>query len=144
MARSTIEVDAASIISDTLEKVREQAAIIGVLGEVLGAVNEAREKHGAQMHLPLGQGEHARYLSELFAVADIDGTLLTNAEFEQAAKLLTDVAARNQAVTWSHIALEEVAEFLGAKTVSDAREEALQAAAMFTSIVTVIDAAAGR
>lgn len=58
------------------------------------------------------------------------------------AKFLTDVAARRGNVTFGHIATEEQSEFIEQATLGDlaaARQEAIQAAAVWVAIVERID-----
>lgn len=58
------------------------------------------------------------------------------------AKFLTDVAARRGNVTFAHIASEEQSEWIEAATLGDldaARQEAIQAAAVWVQVVERID-----
>jgi len=55
------------------------------------------------------------------------------------AQVACDRAASNGTLTYRHIAVEEVHEFLAAKDLKQARTEAVQVAAVFVAIVERID-----
>lgn len=125
-------------LREAIDEILDTVTVVSVMAEVGEALESARAKHGKQDHLGLGIGPNENFMREL---GDHTGTVscledISNRNLEGAAK----AACETEPYTWSKIAFEEVAEFLAADSLEEARKEALQAAAMFVSIVTIIDA----
>lgn len=126
-------------LREAVNEIIDTVKLVSVMAEVGEALESARAKHGKQHHLPLGIGPNEHFMRDLGEHTDLITWLedLSNTDLERTAKNLCE--DRGAGPTWAKIAFEEVAEFLAAGTPAEARAEALQAAAMFVSIVTLID-----
>lgn len=127
----TPEIDGRS----ALDRLVEQVAIIGLLGEVAEEVWSARAKHGLQHDLPLGFDGPTGSL-----MADLDGAgefyhSSPNDRLEQLSKTLT-----GKHTTWRNILAEEFFETVAAEDWEAVRAEAIQTAAMAVALVAAGDA----
>ncbi len=136
MAEAKIDFDAVrDQVRDAIAEFTETLNLVSIFGEVGEAIESARAKHGDQKHLPINVGPKRVFFAELGDHVVGSLNVCTNAEVEAVAKLLCE----QKPYSWEKIAFEEVTEFLGADGLEEARKEALQCAAMFVSIVQVID-----
>lgn len=108
---------------ESWERTRIITEAVGVVDEVVDQVLFAAEKHGDQMDLPLGTSA-----KDWAHTAEVQ-------------KDAVDRLSRAGLLTWTNIAMEEIAECFAEEDPAKIRAEALQAAAMFVQIVRRCDRA---
>ncbi|MEA1264183.1 hypothetical protein MicroSTF_14160 [Microbacterium sp. STF-2] len=132
-----------------IDAVRTEQRFGPVVAEVLREVTRSLEKHGEQLHLPMGTGADTHPLDTISALDDVTGLrpIMNAAEIASVATLDTKAHSVNEGgdgtVTWWHILREEVFEAAAEEHVVALRAELVQIAAVAVKMIDALDAKAG-
>lgn len=135
--------------SEPLAAIRRSLVLMGILGEVTEEIARAREKHGDQADLDVADdGTNINAVNQVFLNEGGKGQTLADGvtvyDLEDLAKRRCQWHAEQGTITHEHIITEEWAEFVGAQTPEEARDELIQLAATAINGVLAIDFQAGK
>lgn len=129
-----------------IDAVRTDQRFGPVLVEILAEATRSIEKHGEQLHLPMGTGVDERPLA---TIATLDGAtgLHPHMNAEEIASVATlDTKAHSEheggdgTVTWWQILREEVFEAAAENGTRELRAELIQVAAVTLKMIDALDA----